>query len=168
MLKEKINQELISAQKEADILTVSVLRMLNAAIHNKQIEKRLKIFKDKVKDPMKFTDSELDRLSELEENEILAVIVAESKKRREAIELYQKGNRSDLVKKETNELEILEKFLPPAPSEEEVNRVVEEVIKETGARTKQDFGRVMKEAMSRLGLGADGSQVSKAIGRFLK
>jgi len=90
MIKEKINQDLKSAMKKGDKLKVSVLRMLNSDIHNKEIEKKEK----------------------LNDQEVQEVIFSEIKKRKESIEQFKKGNRDDLAEKEQKELKILKQYLP--------------------------------------------------------
>jgi uncharacterized protein YqeY len=155
-LKEQIHNDLIESQKEAEVLVTSVLRMLQASFHNKEIDKRSRLVKDKNLNIGGFKDQELDKLAELDEKEIQDVLRSEVKKRREAIEMYAKGNRPDLVAKETKELKILGKYLPPSASEQEIEKAVKEAVHSLAAKGKQDFGRVMKEVMQKFEGRAEG------------
>src|SRR4030043_1260736 len=101
MLREQINQDIKKAMQEKNELLLLVLRGLNAAFHNKEIEKRTKLSKTE-KDIKK-----LEELSKLTEEEVLEVISSEAKKRKESIIEFEKGGRQDLVEKEKKELEIL-------------------------------------------------------------
>ncbi len=161
-LQEKINEELKRALIEKDELIVSVLRMLNSAIHNKEIEKRTKLSKTE-KDIKK-----LEKLSKLTEEEILEVASSEAKKRKDSIVEFKKGNRNDLVEKEEKELEILKKYLPEQMSEEQIKEEVKTVIKEVGAMGPRDTGRVMAVLMPKLKGKAEGGIVSKIVGELLK
>lgn len=105
---------------------LGVLRMLMAAINNKGIEKRGK---------------GLD--AELTDEEIIGVLSKESKKRKESAEIYKQGNREDSAKKELEEVEVIKKYLPEQLSEAEIEKIVEKAIKETGATTIKDLGKVM-------------------------
>jgi len=125
---------------------VSVFRFLLASLHNKEIEKKGKGLE-----------------STLSDDEAIEVLSREAKKRKEAIEAYEKGNRTDLAQKETKELEIIEKYLPEQLSEEEIEKIITAAIKKTGAVTVKDFGKVMGEAMKELKGKADASLVSKIV-----
>lgn len=146
MLTEKIEQDLISAMKARDAVRVSTLRMLKSALQMVKIDKRLE---------------------QLEDADALGVISKEVKKHRDSIEGFQKGNRADLVGKETQELQILEAYLPKALSEEELVRIVSEVIQKAGASTKADMGKVMKLVMSEVAGRADGRRVSELVAQKL-
>jgi len=125
---------------------VGVFRFLLASLHNKEIEKKGKGLE-----------------STLSDDEAIEVLSREAKKRKEAIEAYEKGNRTDLAQKETKELEIIEKYLPEQLSEEEIEKIITAAIKKTGAVTVKDFGKVMGEAMKELKGKADASLVSKIV-----
>lgn len=101
MLKDTIKDDINNALKEGDEVKCSTLRMLLAAVLNKEKEKKYKIYKEG-----------LDEKEELTDEEIIDVISSEAKKRKEAITEFEKGDRQDLVKKEKAELEILKKYLP--------------------------------------------------------
>ncbi len=142
-LKEKIQQEMKEAFKAGDTLTRSALVMLIAAIKNKEIEKG----KDK----------------ELSNDDIIAIIGTEVKKRKDAAEQYEKGNRPELAQKERDEVSVLEKYLPEQMSEEEVAMEVSKIIEETGAEAMSEMGKVMNEVMKKLKGKADGSLVNRIV-----
>ncbi len=163
MLKEEIRQNLNKALKKKKELEVSVLRLINAAIFNIEKEKRYKISKEKPK----AKEEDLEKESQLADEEVIEVISSEVKKRRESIELFGKGERMDLVEKETKEKEILEKYLPEQLSEEEIKKLVQEAIGKTGAKEMRDFGKVMAELMPQVKGKADGSLVSRIVKELL-
>ncbi|OGZ33129.1 MAG: hypothetical protein A2V69_01790 [Candidatus Portnoybacteria bacterium RBG_13_40_8] len=162
MLREQINQDIKKAMQEKNELLLLVLRGLNAAFHNKEIEKRTKLSKTE-KDIKK-----LEELSKLTEEEVLEVISSEAKKRKESIIEFEKGGRQDLVEKEKKELEILMKYLPEQMSEEQIKEEVKKVIAEIGAVGPKDTGKVMAAAMPKLKGKAEGGMVSKVVGELLK
>jgi len=149
MLKEDIKKDLNEALKSREELKTSVLRLLSSAILNKEKDKRYKSGKA---EDVSLTDEE-----------IIDVISSESKKRKEAIELYQKGDRPELAKKEKEEMEILQKYLPEQLSEEEIKKLVKAAIAKTGAKEQKDMGKVMAELVSKVKGKADGSLVSKIV-----
>ncbi len=134
-----------------DELRLSVLRMLSSAIHNKELEKRAKS----------------GREEGLSEEEITAVIRQEAKKRRDAIFEFERGGRRDLVDKESAELKILEVYLPQEMRDEEIEKLVKEVVAGLGGVTPKDFGRVMGEAIKRVKGQASGDRVSAAVKKIL-
>jgi len=146
MLHQKISDNLKEAMKAGQEFEVGVFRFLLASLHNKEIEKKGKGLE-----------------STLSDDEAIEVLSREAKKRKEAIEAYEKGNRTDLAQKETKELEIIEKYLPEQLSEEEIEKIITAAIKKTGAVTVKDFGKVMGEAMKELKGKADASLVSKIV-----
>ena len=160
-LQEKINQDLKKAFMGKEELTVSVLRMLNSAIHNKEIEKRTKCSKTE-KDIKK-----LEELSKLTEEEVLEVVSSEAKKRRDSIVEFEKGGRQDLADKETKELEILKKYLPEQMGEEQIREEVKKVIEEMNTAGPKDMGKVMSALMPKLKGKAEGGIVSKIVNELL-
>jgi len=161
MLKDKIQQDLKESLKQRDVLEASVIRMLNAAIKNKEIEKRTKLSKkQKSVSGTEIKDREEFMLDDLE---IIDTVVSEIKKRKESIHAYEKGGRSDLADKEKAEIKILEKYMPPKLSEEELREIVKDVIKECGASGLKDFGRVMSSVMVRARGRAEGNIVSEMV-----
>jgi len=141
-LAEKIVSDLTASMKAQDAARTSTLRMVKAAMMNRQIEKG---------GPL--DDEELSRL--------LRSLV---KQRRDSIEQYQKAGRQELVDKETAEIEVIEGYLPQAASREEIEAVVVEAIASTEANSMKDMGKVMKAAQAALaGKNADGRVVSEIV-----
>jgi|SRR3989344_5246502 len=162
-LKEKIANNLKSALKGKRELEISTLRQLLAAIVNKEKEKRAKIAKRKEE----IREEELVKESELSDEEVLEVISSEMKKRREAIEGFQKGGRRDLVEKEKAELEILQNYLPEQLSEEEIKKLVKEAIERVRASGQKDMGKVMGELIPKIKGKAEGGVVSQIVKELL-
>ncbi len=140
-LSEKIAQDLKTAMKSGQRTRVDVLRMLKAQIKNVEIEKG----------------------RPLTEEEEIQVLQSAAKKRKEAIEFYEKGNRPELAAKEKEELAVIEAFLPSQMSREEIEAAVVEIISQTGASSLKDLGKVMKEAMAQLKGKADGKMIQEIV-----
>jgi hypothetical protein len=120
--------------------------MLKAAIVNRSVEKG----------------------RDLEDAEVLQVVAALVKQRRDSIEQFSRAGRTDLVEKETGEIAVLEQYLPPAASAEEIEAAVTDAIATTGATSARDVGKVMKAVMPMLaGKNADGRSVNEAVRRRL-
>jgi uncharacterized protein YqeY len=162
-LKEKIQQDLTKALKEKRDLELSVLRMLNAAITNKEKDKRYK----KSKEKPELSETALEKEGQLTDEETTEVISGEVKKRKDALSLFEKGKRQDLAEKEKKEIEILKKYLPEQLSDDEIKKLAMEAVEKTGAREMKDMGRVMAELMPKLKGKADGSLVSQIIKELL-
>lgn len=145
MLIEKIQGDLKTALKEKKEAQVSTLRLLLSEIHNRQIEKQ----------------------SELNDEDILAVIRRSVKQRQEAVEAYQKGIRNDLAEKEKEESAILSNYLPQEMSGEELEKVVKEVIEGLGEVGPGDFGRVMGAVMGRVKGQIDGAKVTEVVKKLI-
>jgi uncharacterized protein len=144
-LKERIRLDMQKAAKGRDSLALSALRMALAAIKNGEIEAR----------------------GELRDEAVLRVLGTLVKQRREAIELYLRGNRPDLAEKEGKEIAVLERYLPQGLSQSEVEEAAREAVAAAGARGPGDFGRVMKELMPKVVGRADGKTVSEIVRRLL-
>jgi len=141
-LREKISQDLMAAMKSREAERLSVLRMMKAAIRNKEIDIR----------------------KELEDPEAVQVLVSLIKQRKDSVEQFTKGGRMDLADKESAEIKVIEEYLPAAVSDEEITAIVDTVIIETGAPSIKDMGKVMKACMARFsGRPVDGSKVSEAV-----
>ncbi len=153
MLKDKIKSDLNKALKKGDEIKRSTLRMLLAAVLNKEKEKK---YKEEIEEEVELTDEE-----------IIDVISSEAKKRKESIIEYEKGERQSLAEKEKAELEILQKYLPEQLAEEEIRKIVEETVEEVGAEEIKDMGKVMAELMPKLKGRADGGLVSKIVKELL-
>jgi len=154
MLKDKIKSDLNEALKKGDEIKCSTLRMLLAAILNREKEKK---YKEKLEEDTELTDEEM-----------IDVISSEAKKRKESIIEYEKGERQSLAEKEKEELEILEKYLPEQLSEEEVEKLAKETVEEVGAQNIKDMGKVMAELMPKLKGRAEGGLVSKIVKELLE
>lgn len=141
-LKQRITDDLTAAMKAKDAPRLSTLRMVKAAMMNRQIERGA--------EP---TDEETTKL--------LQSLV---KQRRDSVEQYERGGRRDLAEKERAEIAVIEGYLPRAATREEIERAVEEAIRETGAASMKEMGAVMKAAQARLaGRNADGRTVSEIV-----
>jgi hypothetical protein len=138
-LIQKIDEDFKQAMRAKDTVKVETLRMLKAALANFLIEKRK---------------------SSVEEAELLTLIQKQIKLRQDSIESFKKGARQDLVEKETREKTILESYLPASLSDDELSALVKEVIQRTGAKSKTDLGKVMKEAVAKAQGRADGKRIS--------
>ena len=126
MLREQIKSELITAMKAKDETKTSVLRMIGAALKDKDIAAR----------PSGKTDG-------ISEEEILSMLQGMIKQRRESIEMYKQGNRDDLVQKEQAEIDVISSFLPKQMDDSEMQAAIQAVITETGASSMKDMGKVM-------------------------
>jgi uncharacterized protein YqeY len=145
-LKDQIISDMTAAMKAKDAARTSTLRMLKAAIQNRQIEKG----------------------SELDDEEISKLLRSQVKQRRDSVEQFQKGGRQELADKEQAEIVVIEAYLPQGASAEEIAQTVDAVVAETGATSLKDMGAVMKAAMIRLaGKNADGKAVSDAVKKKL-
>ena len=145
-IKERISQDIKKAMQEKNELPLLVLRGVNAVIQNKEIAKK----------------------EELTDEEIVAVISGEAKKRKDSIEGFKKGGRDELVKKEEKELELLKNYLPEQMDEDQIKEEAKKVIAEVGATGPQETGQVMKALMAKLQGKADGGMVGKIVGELLK
>ena len=141
VMKARLAGDLKEALKSGDRLKTSVLRLLISLIKNREVEKR----------------------AELDDHEIIQAVVASCKLRTEAIEQYVKGGRDDLVAKETAELKLLETYLPPPLSQEELRQRVNEAMQAAGATSIKDMGRVMALLMPETSGRADGKLVSQMV-----
>ena len=145
-LNDQVGADIAAAMKARDASRLSALRMLKAAVMNKSVE----------------TGRDLD------DGEVLQVIASLVKQRRDSIEQFAKAGRTDLVEKETGELAVLQAYLPPSATPEEIDAAVAEAIKETRATSPKDMGKVMKAVMPKLaGKNADGKAVNEAVRRTL-
>jgi uncharacterized protein len=141
-LIDDVSRGITGAMKSRDPDVLGTLRMLKSALTNKEIEKG----------------------RALDAAESLQVVSTLVKQRRDSIEQFTKGGRTDLADKEGREIAILERFLPPSASPAAIAEAVTAAIAETGATSAKDFGKVMKAAMARLaGASVDGKLVSEAV-----
>ena len=144
-LSDQVRADLTESMKARSAERTSVLRMLQAAIKNEQINVQ----------------------HELSDEEVMSVIRKAVKQRHDSIEQYSKGNRPDLAAKEQSELEILKTYMPPELTDEEIESGVREIITSTGAQSKKDMGKVMKEATARFKGRVDGKKIQEIVQRLL-
>jgi len=141
-LSDRLSDDLKLAMKARDQLRMDAIRMVKAALKNKEFELK----------------------KELDEAEMSRVLLTLVKQRKEAAELYQKGKREDLADKELKEIVVIEGYLPKALSQEEIVQVVEGAIRESGPVTMKDMSKVMKTVMAKLaGQAVDGKQLSDLV-----
>ena len=149
MLRDNINDALKTAMKAGDARRVSTLRLVNSALKNADIEAR-----GQGKPPL--TDEEL-----------LSLLQKMIKQRQESVELYQKGNRADLVAQEQGEIEIISAYLPQQMAESEIVDTVAALVRETGATAMKDMGRVMTALKERYAGKLDFGKASGAVKKML-
>ncbi|HSA86418.1 MAG TPA: GatB/YqeY domain-containing protein [Nitrospira sp.] len=141
-LSDRLTQDLKLAMKSRDQLRMDVIRMIKAAVLNKEVELK----------------------RDLDDAEMSRVMTALVKQRRESVEQFEKAQRMELAAKERKEIEIIESYLPKPLSSDELDAIVASVILETGSSTLKDMGTVMKAVMARLvGQSIDGKQVSDLV-----
>jgi hypothetical protein len=146
-LRDRLTEDLKLAMKARDQLRMDVIRMIKAAVLNKEVEMK----------------------KDLDDAEMSRIMTTMIKQRKESVEQYEKGQRAELAAKERQEISIIESYLPKALSADELERIVETVIRETGAGSAKDMGAVMKTVMTRLaGQPVDGKHVSDLVRSKLK
>jgi|SRR5579862_2992823 len=145
-LVEQVTKDIADAMRQKNQATLAPLRMLKAALMNKEVE----------------------RGRALDDAESLQVVNSLVKQRRDSVEQFRAGGRQDLVDREQAELEFLTRYLPPAADEATISKAVEAAVAETGATGPKDMGKVMKAVMARLqGMAADGRLVSDLVKKRL-
>jgi len=161
-LREKIQTDIKKAMQEKNAVRVSVLRMVMAAVFNREKEKRNKLSKSGE------GPSKLDELSQLTDDEVMEVISSEAKKRKDSIEQYRKGDRKDLAEKEEQELELLSEYIPEQMSEDEVRKIVKQKVEELEISGPQETRKLMGAIMPQLKGKVDGNVVSKIVQEEIK
>jgi len=144
-LKERLETDAKTALKSKDRVRLGLIRVVRAQVKNAEIAKK----------------------HELSEEETIEVVVSVVKARRESLDYAVKGNRSDLVLQAEQELQILADYLPQQLSEEEVQDIVQRAIRETGAESPKDMGRVMGIIMTQVKGRADGKLVNNLVRQYL-
>jgi uncharacterized protein YqeY len=145
-LVDEVTRAIAEAMRQQNAARLSALRMLKAALMNREVEKAR-------------------ALDDAEARQVVSSLV---KQRKDSIEQFAKGGRQDLVDKETAEIAVLESYLPPAVDPAVVERAVVEAIGETGATSAKDLGRVMKAALAKLaGQNVDGKTVNELVRKKL-
>lgn len=147
-ISEQVQKDMVEAMRNREELRLSTLRMVKAAIKNKEIEKR----------------------APLDDNEAQQVLSTLIKQRRDAIEQFTKGGRQELADKEAAEIKLIENYLPKAMGEEQIAEAVKATIAEMGSPSMKDMGTVMKNVMAKLqatGARVDGKVVSELVKKHL-
>ena len=145
-LTDKVNSHITAAMKAKDAPRLSTLRMMKTAMVNKGLEKG----------------------RDLEDAEVLQVVSSLVKQRRDSVEQFSKAGRTDLAEKETAEIAVLEEYLPPPATAQEIDAAVTAAIAETAAASAKDIGKVMKAVMPKLaGKNADGRTINESVRRKL-
>ena len=143
-IKEKLAEDLKAAMRAKDSVRLDAIRAVRAATTLREVEKQ----------------------KELGDEDMIEIIRSLRKQKLESIEMFQAGGRADLVERETREKELLEAYLPQAPTRELVEQTVAAVIAELGASSVKDMGRVMQASKERLS-GVDGKQLSEVVKTLL-
>ena len=145
-LYETIQSDMYEAMKNGDKFRVSTLRVALAKLKDKKIEKR----------------------EDLSQNDEVKIIQNLVKQRKEAADIYEKNNRSELMKNEMDELKILSFYLPKMMSEQELSTLIKEVISDTSATSMSDMGKMMPEIMKRSAGKADGKMAQQIVSDLLQ
>lgn len=145
MLKEKLLDDLKNSMKEKNVNRKNVVQMVRAAILQK----------------------EKDGNIVLDDNQIMEIISKEYKKRADSLEDYKRANREDLVEQITEEIEVLKEYLPQKMDKSEIEKIVKEIIAQTGATSMKDMGNVMKLAKEKCGVAADGRDINQIAKEML-
>lgn len=156
-------QDLKDAMRRGDAVAAGALRMLRSQLAELARQKRA----DALKENPAFSAEEADRMAVLSEDEVLACVGAEAKKRREAIEGFEKGGAAERAAQERAELAVLSSYLPEQMTEDEVRNVVREAVASSAASGLGDIGRVMAAAMANVKGRADGKLVQKIARELL-
>jgi uncharacterized protein YqeY len=144
-LADKVRADMTAAMKAQEKERLSTLRMLQSSLKNEQINLG----------------------HELSDEEAMTVIRKAMKQREDSIEQYTNAGRTELAEKERSEMELLKTYLPPELTEAEVESGLREIIATTGAQSKKDFGKVMKEATARFKGRVDGKKIQEIVQRLL-
>ncbi|MDO9516128.1 MAG: GatB/YqeY domain-containing protein [Syntrophales bacterium] len=140
-INKQVSDAMITAAKAKDKETLSALRMIKAALHNREI----------------------DLKDQFGEQEMLQVLSSMIKQRKDSVEQFKQGGRRELAAKEAREIEVIQGFMPEQLSEEEIQEQIEQAIEEAGATSIRDMGAVMKLLMPRVTGKADGKAVGEAV-----
>ena len=140
-LKEKINEDMKSAMRSKDVALLGAIRLIQAAIKQKEVDERILV----------------------DDNSVISIIEKMLKQRNDSIEAFKKANRNDLVDKEEFEVSVLKNYMPEQMNAEEVEKIIQEVIKKIGASSMKEMGPVMAQAKEILSGKANMAEVSKII-----
>ena len=145
-IRERLEEDIRNAMRSRSQQRLEALRFLKSAINRVEIDRRIT----------------------LDDEGITEVILRQVKDRRDSIRMFQEGNRQDLVEKETADLVVLEEYMPPQLGEDELLAIIEETIRQMGAETIRDKGKVMGRLMPQVQGKADGQQVNAIVTRLLE
>ena len=145
-LKERLEEDLKKAMRERDVLRRSVLRLIRSEVHNEEIALQ----------------------KPLDDDGIIGVLSRQVRQRRESIYEFRKGQREDLVQREEDELAVLQQYLPPQLTVEELTALAQGVIREMGAQGTGDRGKVMGRLMPQVKGKAEGSAVNEVVSKLLE
>lgn len=140
-LKEKINEDMKSAMRSKDVALLGTIRLIQAAIKQKEVDERILV----------------------DDSSVISIIEKMLKQRNDSIEAFKKANRIDLVDKEEFEVSVLKNYMPEQMNSEEVEKIIQEVIKKIGASSMKEMGPVMAQAKEILSGKANMAEVSKII-----
>jgi len=140
-IKAKLQQDLVTAMKNKDERRVSILRLLRGAIRQQEI----------------------DRRKELSDEEVITILQQAAKQHKDSITAYRQGQRNDLVEQEEYELNLIQSYLPQPLSQEELSAIIDSTIRQVGASTIRDIGKVMGPVMAQVKGRADGAQVQALV-----
>ena len=146
MLSQQIDNDFKQAMKDRQPTKVSTLSLLRSQFKYVMIEKKSE---------------------KIEDADVIAVIKKQIKQRQDSIEQYEKGGRPELAQKEKEEYEILKSYLPAEMSAPDLEKIIADIVKETGSQGMKDMGKVMKEASARLAGRADNKAVSETVKKIL-
>ncbi len=146
MLSQQIDNDFKQAMKDRQPTKVSTLSLLRSQFKYVMIEKKTE---------------------QIEDADVIAVIKKQIKQRQDSIEQYEKGGRPELAQKEKEEYEILKSYLPAEMSAADLDKIIADIVKETGSQGMKDMGKVMKEASARLAGRADNKAVSETVKKIL-
>lgn len=141
MLKKRVKEEMVAAMKAGDKRRLGTIRLLLAAIKQREVDERI----------------------ELDDTQVLVVLDKMVKQRKDSIDQYEKAGRTDLAEQESFEISVLQEYLPAALSEDEINTLIDEIISSTGASSIKDMGKVMGEIKPKAQGRADMGKVSAKI-----
>ena len=162
-MKNTIQEDMKNALRERDEIKTGALRMLLSSIGNREKEKRYNISRANAE----LSPEQLDEKAALSEEEIQEIVASEVKKRRESIEAFQKGGRTEMAEKEEKERKILLAYLPEQFSEEKIRELAKRAIESVGALSVKDMGKVMGQLAPQVKGKADGGKVSSIVREML-
>lgn len=146
LIKDVLTEDMKHAMKNKEKLRLAVIRMVRSSIRN----------------------IEIDDKKELTDDDVLNVLMKEVKMRKDSVEEFKKADRADLIEQTEQEIEVLQKYLPKPLTDEELCKIVEQVIANVGATTVKDMGKVMEAVKSEAKGSADGKRISQMVRKSLK